>query len=114
MKHLLLDRLHRTPEGTRIRLRMARLADRDGLVLLLGELGLAAGELEVRRALRCHPGRSWAVVATAWDGTSERLVGLGRLGERGEVTLVAAEPDVRTLLHEALGERAHAHVRRVA
>lgn len=115
MRDVLLDRFHALPDGRRVRLRLARSLDRDGLGRLLGSIGLAAGDFELRRALRCTPGRCWAIAATEWDGTVEQLVGLGTLDVVGSSeTLLATDPAVRALLHEALLSRAGAHRRRVA
>jgi hypothetical protein len=113
VKDVLLDRFYVVPSGSRIRLRLARPLDRDGLAALLGELGLATADFEVRRALRCHPGRRWAVVATSWDGTTERLVGFGAL-DRDGTTLLAGDRDLQQLLEQALDARARSHERRVA
>ena len=115
MTDVLLDRFHPLPDGRRVRLRLARSLDRDGLARLLSALGLEAGDFELRRALRCTPGRCWAIAATEWDGTVEQLVGLGTLDvDGGGETLLSADPEVRALLHEALHARARAHGRRVA
>jgi hypothetical protein len=115
VKDVLLDRFHALPGGRRVRLRLARSLDRDGLGRLLAGLGLEAGDFELRRSLRCSPGRCWAIAATEWDGTAEQLVGLGTLdvAAQGE-TLLAPDRDVRALLHEALWSRARTHGRRVA
>jgi hypothetical protein len=112
---VLLDRFHALPDGRRVRLRLARSLDRGGLARLLSTLGLEAGDFELRRALRCTPGRCWAIVATEWDGTVEQLVGLGTLDVAGRSeTLLAPDPAVRALLHEALRSRAGGRGRRVA
>ena len=110
-----LDRFHPLPNGARVRLRLARSLDRQGLADLLSELGLTAEDLDVRRMLRCEPGRCWAIVATLWDGATERLVGFGSLeSDAGRLTLLTEDPELRDLLDRALHDRAEAHGRRVA
>ena len=112
---VLLDRLHRLPDGRRVRLRLARPRDQRLLGGLLDDLGLAADELDARRVLRCSPGRSVTVCATAWEGTRERLVGLGAmtLPARQE-TLLAGDPVVARLVEAALRDHAGTWARRVA
>ena len=112
---VLLDRLHRLPDGRRVRLRLARPRDQRLLDELLGDLGLAPDELDARRLLRCAPGRSVTVCATTWEGTRERLAGVGALAlpARRE-TLLARDPAVAGLLTAALREHAGTWARRVA
>jgi hypothetical protein len=81
---------------------------------LLAELGLAADDLDVRRALRCVPGRCAALCAVEWDGTAERLVGFGAADlEHGTLTLLGP-PEVTAPLGEALRAHARTWRRRVA
>jgi hypothetical protein len=97
-----------------VRLRLPLAADRDRLHELLAELGLAADDLEVRRALRCVPGRRAALCATEWDGAHERLVGFGAADlERGRLTLLGP-PEVVAKLEDALRAHARTWRRRVA
>jgi len=115
MDEVLLDRSHRLPDGRRVRLRLARPRDREALHELLGRLGLAADDLEVRRALRCTPGRSLTICATAWDGARERLAGAGMLAlPSGAETLLTVDAAVAALLDAGLRDHAGAWARRVA
>ncbi len=95
---VLIDHHHRLPDGRRVRLRLPHLGDAAG-----------DGALEVRRALRARV----AVCALEWDGAHEVLVGSAHLTDDGEERVVAADPAVRALLHDALVERALS-LRRVA
>ena len=110
-------RLHGTnplPGGRTVRLRLPVARDRDALHELLASLGLAAEDLDVRRALRCLPGARTAVVASEWDGHEHRLAGFGALDvRRGTLTLLA-RPEIRGLLLEALRDQAETWRRRVA
>lgn len=108
----MLERSHPTPEG-RVRLRLARPGDRDTLTCLLAALGLAAEDMDLRRALRFAPGRRWSVVATAWDGATDRVAGFAALDADGE-TVLAPHPAVAALLREALAEHAPAWGHRAA
>lgn len=111
---MVLDRFHQLDDaGLRVRVRLARANDRAGLEQLVRQLGLTADEFELRRALRFAPGRRWCVVATAWDGHCDRLVGFGARDE-ARLTLVAAAPGVAGLLRRALDEHARTWQRRVA
>lgn len=76
-----------------MRVRLPLASDRDGLHELLGSLGLAADDLEARRALRWSPDRR-VVVAVRWDGAAERLVGFA-----SRDTLIAP-PEVAAVLRE--------------
>ncbi len=99
----------------RVRLRLARPRDRDALHGLLGDLGLAAEDLDVLRLLRCVPGGCLTIVALAWDGSRERLVGVGSLAVRsGDVTLLAGHAAVGDLVVEALETHAQPWARRAA
>lgn len=110
-----LDRSHRLPDGTRVRLRLAQTRDRADVHELLGRLGLRADELDVRRALRCTPGQSLSICATAWDGRRERVIGLGTLSLQGRRhTLLAPDRVTARLLAHGLGEHAGTWARRVA
>ena len=109
-----LHDLHPLPDGRRVRLRLPLAADRAALHELLGELGLAADDIDVRRALRCVPGRRWALCATEWDGAHERLAGFGAADlEQGTLTLLGP-PEVTATLDEALRRHARTWRRRVA
>ena len=115
MTEHLLDRHHTRPSGDRVRLRLPHLGDRAQVHDFLQGLGLSAGELDVRRGLRWSAGARWSVVATRWDGTCERIVGLATVDTTdGAPTLLADDPDVCGLLARAIAERAGAPARRVA
>ena len=103
---MLLHGSHPLPDGRRVRLRLPHAADRDGLHDLLAEHGVAAEDLEVRRALRWSPQRP-VVVAVEWDGTAERLVGFAAGAPRE--TLIAP-PAVASVLGDALREYADRRV----
>ena len=106
---MLLHDTHPLPDGSRVRLRLPHLADRAALHELLAEHGVAAEDLEVRRALRWSPSRA-VVVATRWDGGVETLAGFAALErESGAVTLIAW-PDVAPVLRRALREYVHRRV----
>lgn len=112
---VVLDRTHQLPDGPRVRLRLAQARDRHDLHELLERLGLTADDLDVRRALRCTPGHAVTICATAWDGTRERLVGIGTLSLAGRRhTLLAEDPHIAQLLAHGLGEQAGTWARRVA
>ena len=112
---VVLDRTHRLPDDRRVRLRLAHARDRADLHELLERLGLAADDLEVRRALRCTPGHAVTICAIAWDGGRQRLVGIGTLSLAGRRhTLLAEDPSVARLLAHGLGEQAGTWARRVA
>ena len=88
---MLIDRHHRRADGRRVRLRLPHLRDAAGALVL-----------DVRRALRADV----AVCALAWEGTREDVVGCASLDDRGARRVVAADPEVRALLDDALVERA--------
>lgn len=106
--------VHPLASGRRVRLRLPLALDRAGVHELLASIGLAADDLDVRRALRCVPGRRAALCALEWDGVSERLVGFGAADlERGTSTLLGP-PEVAAALDEALRAHAQTWRRRVA
>jgi hypothetical protein len=115
MTEHLLDRHHTLPSGDRVRLRLPHLGDRAQVHDFLQGLGLSAGDLDVRRGLRWTATSRWSVVATRWDGTTERIVGLATVDTTdGAPTLLADDPAVCRLLARAIAERAGAPARRVA
>jgi hypothetical protein len=107
-----LHGFHPLPDGGRVRLRLPHVLDRDGLHELLARYGLAADDLDVRRALRCVPRRRVALCATGLVDGRERLVGFGAL-EAGELTLLGDEA-VAEVLEDALREYTGPWSRRVA
>ena len=112
---MLIDRHHRLADGRRVRLRLARPRDHAALQGLLGELGLACDELDARRLLRCSPGRSVTVCATAWEGARDRLVGVGAMALPGRAeTLLAADLAIAAPVEAAVRDHAGTWARRVA
>ena len=106
---VLLHDTHPLPDGSRIRLRLPHAADRAALHELLAEHGVAADDLDVRRALRWSPHRR-VVVATRWDGACERVAGFAALDrERGGMTLIAPR-EVARVLRRALRDYADRRV----
>ncbi len=114
MPEPLLQRSHELPDGRRVRFRLPVARDRDALHELLGRLGLAADDLEVRRALRWTPNRRVAVVATAWDGRHECVIGFAAVETPAGRATVLSEHAVAPLLCEALDDHASTWSRRVA
>lgn len=115
---IVLERHHHIPAGDRVRLRLPLVHDALALHALLERLGLSAGELDARRALRWAPRRRVAVCATTWDGRRESLVGFAAVDCGADrVTVLADEaqaPGVRALLEAALAEHAQTWGHRVA
>jgi hypothetical protein len=110
-----LDRHHRLAGGERIRLRLPHVGDRAEVREFLDRLGLSDHDLDVRRGLRWAPDRRWSVVATRWDGSRERIVGIATVdAEDGSPTLLADDPGVYDLLAQAIAEHAGSPRRRVA
>ena len=111
----LIDRHHQIPGTGRVRLRLPHVGDHEGVREFLHGLGLTAGDLDVRRGLRWSPASRWSVVATRWDGSVERIVGLLIVDTTdGAPTLIADDPGVYDLLARAIAERAAAPPSRVA
>lgn len=111
---------HRLGDGTAVSLRHPHRRDRAGVHELLRRIGVAADDLELRRALRFDPQRRAVVVATSFDGSAEQVVGLAAMDLHAGglpdllVAAPAADSGLRTLLAGALLARAAAHARRVA
>ena len=114
MARPLLHRSHELPDGRRVRLRLPVARDRDALHELLGRIGVAVEDLDLRRALRWTPHRRVAIVATAWDGSHETVAGFAAVDTPGGEPTVIGEPAVAPLLLEALAGHASAWSRRVA
>lgn len=116
----LLSRAYALPRGPRVRLRLARRADRPALRDLLGRRGVAAGDLELERLVRFDPSRRVAICASAPLGGAETIVGVGAidLTDFAEPdTLVVDErvsDGLGQLLAGALVQRARMHARRSA
>ncbi len=115
-----LARTHPLDDGSRVRLRLARPGDADAVAALLERLGVAAGQLEIRRLLAHDPARRAVLTAFAPIDGTETLVGVAAidLARGADVdTLVADERCARglsRLLADVLRERAESHARRVA
>jgi hypothetical protein len=112
----LLDRHHALPGGDRIRLRLPHASDRAQVHEFLSRLGLSAYDLDVHRGLRwSRTDRRWSVIATRWDGSCERIVGIAIVDANdGCPKLLADDAEVCDLLSRALAEHAGAPSRHVA
>jgi hypothetical protein len=89
---MVLDRTHRLSSGERVRLRLARPSDR----ALLDDAPQSL--------------RGWTVIATAFDGAHQRVVGFGA----PDGTVVASDREVYDLINRALDEHARTWRSRVA
>jgi hypothetical protein len=106
----LLARYYALPTGLRVRLRLVRRRDRDGIRDLFAAQGRPADELELARLVAFDGLRRVVLVATALIGATETVVGVGAvdLGARepsGPALLVVDEAladDLRPLLADAL------------
>jgi hypothetical protein len=91
----LLARYYSLPTGGRVRLRLVRPRDRDGIGDLFAARGRAVDDLELARLVAFEVPRRVVLVATALIGATEKVVGVGaiELGERGpsRPTLVLAD-----------------------
>ena len=96
-------------------MRLPHVGDRAEVHAFLSRLGLAAHDLDVRRGLRWSASDRWSVVATRWDGSADRIVGLATVDVAdGSPTLLADDPAVYDVLASALAEHAGSPRRRVA
>jgi hypothetical protein len=111
---VLLHGTHLLPDGRRVRVRLPLAADRGAVHGLLHELGIAADDLELRRALRCDPGRQAAVVAAELERGRQRIAGFGALDVRSGALTLVAPPELRALLVDELREQSETWSRRVA
>ena len=98
---------------------MPHARDAGGVRALCTRLGMDVEPLEAQRMLRFDPRTRAIVVATAWMGAGETVVGVGGhdLDAPPGADLLLADPghpDVPGLLSAALEARAEAHARRVA
>lgn len=104
-----LFRAHTLPSGLRVRVRLPHRSDAVGLVALHERLGRPISELEARRILRFDPRTCVVVVATAWIGGAETLVGYAIGAPRStDATIVtdgARAAGVEASLRGALRER---------
>ena len=98
------------PCGLRVRLRVPRSADRQGLEELALRVGVELDELTLCPLLRTDPRRGRAACATTWLGTREVLVGAAVIDNAvpAPAQIVVADealaPGVGRLLAEALDE----------
>jgi hypothetical protein len=97
-------------DGTRLRLRLPRRRDRDGVRVLLARLGVEAEEAALARALLFDPSERVAIVATRLIGRCEEVVGVAAMDRYArEPELVLADereaPGTMGALESAL--RAH-------
>lgn len=90
---VLLDTHITLPAGGRVRLRMPHVRDQLDVLVLLERLGVAAHELDVRRALRFDPRHRAVLCATVWTGSGESVAGVGAIsyGAAGADLLLADE-----------------------
>ena len=115
-----LTRTHVTPDGARVRVRLARLGDLPAVAALLAGRGVAATHLDLRRLLQYDPVHRAVLVATAPVDGAERVVAIGSIDlDDGEFpdTLVVDErfsDGLGELLGDVLADRAARHHRRVA
>lgn len=105
------------PSGPRVRLRLPHVADGPGLRALHESVGLELDDVALSRILRADPRQRAVVVATAWIGGHETVVGFasGELGAEPELVIAddLGGAELTGLLADALAERAAA-VGRVA
>jgi len=111
---VLLHGTHPLPDGTRIRFRLPLAADRGPLRELLASLGVAADDLDLRRALRCEPGRRAVVVALECHGPHQQLAGFGAVDVRSGALTLLGRPEVAGGLREELRVQSETWRRRVA
>jgi N-acetylglutamate synthase-like GNAT family acetyltransferase len=106
--------------GPRVRLRLARSSDREGVERLLEARNASAFELGIRRLLRYDPARRSVIAAFAPLDGADTLVGIAAIdhGPDAEVdTLVVDErltAGLGEVLVRALSERARSLSRHVA
>jgi len=107
-----IARSHTLLDGTRIRLRLPHGSDRLAVEALLHRAGRSAGEVDVRRRMHFDPRDRVVVVATAWEGAIEALVGIGAVWlEKGALPEdLAVDPTygapLEALLRDVLASRA--------
>jgi hypothetical protein len=106
----LLARYYSLPTGGRVRLRLVRPRDRDGVRDLFAARGRAVDELELARLVAVDVRRRVVLVATALIGATETVVGVGaiELGDPGPprptlvLTDAALADELSPLLADAL------------
>jgi len=115
----LLARSYPLARGPRVRLRLARLRDQEGVARLFASHGLEPDQLELSRLVRFDPHHRLVIAATALIGSAETLVGIGSIeladGPGGGPAFVlvdeVATEGLEDLLADALFGRADALVR---
>lgn len=114
----LLARYYSLPTGTRVRLRLVRPRDRDGIRDLFAAQAGAVDELELARLVAFDVPRRVALVATALIDATEKVVGAGaiELGERGPFrpTPVLVDPALAAGLRPLLTGALVGHAERIA
>ena len=116
----MFTRTHPLPAGPRVRLRLARSSDRDGVARLLRQRDAEAFELGVLRLLRFDPLSRSVIAAFAPVDGVDTLVGIAAIDHLPDAevdTLVVDErltDGLAELLVEALAVRVRSRTRRVA
>lgn len=97
------------PSGLRVRLRLLHGSDRAALRALHERAGLEIDDVGLGRLFSVDPLRRIAIVATAWSGSEEAIVGfaIGDRGAEAEQVIVdsVAGPELAAVLTAALAER---------
>ena len=88
---LLLAHSYPLAGGDRVRLRLARQRDAEGIRELLKREGRDAGELDIARLIRFDPRRMFVICATRLIEAREVVIGVGAIA-LGEAA--TAEPDL--------------------
>lgn len=106
------------PRGLRVRLRLARVRDREGVRRLCERRGIEPGELELARLVHFEPRRRVVICATALIGSAETVVGIGSVeleaGDEPEPFVLVVDERAEglgPLLADALLGRAQALLR---
>lgn len=115
---MLLNQHIQLSAEARARVRLPHSSDRPGLDALHARLGLDDSPLGAARALHFDPRRETIVVATAWIGALELIVGYGAIRHDASAPHVLVcddenAPGLRAALHGALAQ-ATTHHRRAA
>jgi hypothetical protein len=82
----LLGHLHRLPDGSSVRLRLARSSDAGAIRDLLLRAGADAADLGTARLVHFDPRRRYVLCASALVGSSEQLLAVGAIdfGDRSD------------------------------
>jgi len=105
---VLLNRTHRLPDGTSVRLRLPHVRDRTGLQALFGRLGLGLTDLDAGLLLRRDPRHDVVLCALVWTGGGDVLGGYAASGAQGDTVLADEElaPGLGALVAACLEQRA--------